>query len=132
MPFAYLVDKSNEALAHGATRLELADSYSSLSPEGMKTVVRRLRSQLTRPVPLTVHIHNDFGLATAGAIAAVTAGAHPDVSVNGVSYRSGFAALEEVVVSLELLYDLRAGIDMASLQTLSQVVEEQTGWALTS
>jgi isopropylmalate/homocitrate/citramalate synthase len=60
----------------------------------------------------------------------VTAGAHPDVAVNGVAYRSGFAALEEVVVGLELLYDARTSMRLEKLKHLSDVVAERGGLPL--
>ena len=94
----------------GTLRLDLMDSTSSLGPEAMKVFIRRYRSHLIRDVPVTMHVHDDFGLATAGAIAAATAGASPDVSVAGVSYRAGFAPLEEVVTSLEVLYGVDTSI----------------------
>src|SRR5690606_33931827 len=86
----------NTAIDNGIRRFDLMDSTSALSPEGMKHYVRTFRSRLKKPVPLTMHTHDDFGMNTAGTIAAVLAGASPDVALNGVSYRSGFAALEEV------------------------------------
>ena len=69
----------------------LADVDGSAHP----LFVRRYRRGLVKDVPVTMHMHDDFGLATAGAIAAATVGASPDVSVAGVSYRCGFAPLEE-------------------------------------
>ena len=103
MPFDGVVADSNVGLREGADRIDISDSYSSLGPEAMKLFVSSLRSGLERPVPLSMHTHNDFGLANASAIATACSGAYPDVAVNGLSYRSGFASLEEVVVALELL-----------------------------
>jgi len=114
--FDKMVRASNVAIAHGAQRLDLMDSTSSLSPEAMKLFVRAYRAGLDRPVPMTMHHHDDFGMATAGTVAAVTAGASPDVALNGVSYRSGFAALEEVVLALDVLYGLDTGIRLDRLQ----------------
>jgi len=65
---------------------------------------------------MTMHTHDDFGMATAGTISAVIAGASPDVALNGVSYRSGFAALEEVVLALDVLYGVDTGIRLDRLQ----------------
>jgi isopropylmalate/homocitrate/citramalate synthase len=72
-----------------------------------KKFVRSYRSRLDQPVPMTVHHHDDFGIATAGTIAAVTTGA-PDVSLDGVSCRSGFASTEEV--ALDVPHGLDTGI----------------------
>ncbi|MCC7368031.1 MAG: 2-isopropylmalate synthase [Chloroflexi bacterium] len=125
--FDSLVAVSNEAIALGATRMDLMDSSSSLSPEAMKVFVRRYRQGLISDVPVTMHMHDDFGLATAGAIAAATAGASPDVSVAGVSYRCGFAPLEEVIVSLEVLYGVDTGIKVDRLQPLADLVAAEMG-----
>jgi D-citramalate synthase len=125
--FDSMVRMSNEAIKLGALRMDLMDSSSSLSPEAMKVFVRRYRQGLVKDVPVTMHMHDDFGLATAGAIAAATAGASPDVSVAGVSYRCGFAPLEEVVVSLEVLYGVDTGIKMDRLQRLADLVAKETG-----
>ena len=75
-----------------------------------------------------MHCHNDYGLATACVLAAYEGGA--DVlhcSVNGVGYRAGGAALEEVVMALEALYGVRTGVRLERLAWLSRVTEEITG-----
>ncbi|MGE3268042.1 MAG: 2-isopropylmalate synthase [Chloroflexota bacterium] len=125
--FDSMVQMSNEAIKLGALRMDLMDSSSSLNPEAMKVFVRRYRQGLVKEVPVTMHMHDDFGLATAGALAAATVGASPDVSVAGVSYRCGFAPLEEVVVSLEVLYGVDTGIKVDRLQPLADLVAKETG-----
>jgi isopropylmalate/homocitrate/citramalate synthase len=109
----------NTAVDNGVRRFDLMDSTSALSPQAMTHYVRTFRSRLNRPTPLTMHTHDDFGMDTAGTIAAVLAGASPDVALNGVSYRSGFAALEEVVVALDVLYGVDTGIRLDRLKWAS-------------
>lgn len=109
----------NTAIDNGVRRFDLMDSTSALSPQGMTHYVRTFRSRLKSLTPLTMHTHDDFGMDTAGTIAAVLAGASPDVALNGVSYRSGFAALEEVVVALDVLYGVDTGIRLDKLQWAS-------------
>ncbi len=125
--FAYLVDTANLAIRLGATRVDLHDGFCSLSPEAMKLFVSRFRVRMAASVPVTLHVHDDFGIASAVVIAAATAGAHPDVAVNGLSYRAGFAALEEVALTLELLYGVPTGLRLDRLQWLSGVVAERSG-----
>jgi isopropylmalate/homocitrate/citramalate synthase len=130
--FDSMLAMSNEAIKLGALRMDLMDSSSSLNPEAMKLFIKRYRQGLLKDgpgkdVPVTMHMHDDFGLATAGAIAAATVGASPDVSVAGVSYRCGFAPLEEVVVSLEVLYGVDTGIKVDRLQPLADLVATETG-----
>lgn len=122
-----LLEMANLGLRLGSPRIELSDSYSSMSPEGAKQFITRFLSGLDRRVPVVLHTHDDYGLATATAIAATTAGANPDVAVNGVSYRGGFAALEEVALSLEVLYGVKTGIRLDSLNSLSQLVAKVSG-----
>lgn len=125
--FESMVRAANVAVGLGARRLDLMDSTSSLSPEAMKVFITRFRSRLDKQVPLTMHVHDDFGLGTAGAIAAALAGAGPDVSVNGMSYRCGFPPLEEVAVALEVLYGVDTGIKLDQLQALSELVARESG-----
>lgn len=114
--FESMIAGINAAIAAGVRRLDPMDSTSTMSPEAMKLYVRTFRSRLDKPVPMTMHTHDDFGMACATTVAAVTAGASPDVSLNGVSYRSGFAALEEVVLALDVLYGVDTGIRLEKLQ----------------
>ena len=75
-----------------------------------------------------VHTHDDFGLAGANALAGVEAGAHQmQVSVNGIGERAGNAALEEVVMAAESLYDADTGIDTREITEVSRMVEEASG-----
>jgi D-citramalate synthase len=125
--FERLMELSNHALDHGAIRMDLCDSFNSLSLHAMTYFVRTYRERLTREVPVTMHVHDDFGLGSAMAIAAAAGGGHPDVAVNGVSYRSGFAALEEVAVSLEVLYGVDTGLQLDKLKALSDLVADRIG-----
>jgi 2-isopropylmalate synthase len=125
-----LLEMANLGLRLGARRIDLSDSYSSMSPEAAKVFVRRFIAGLRRRVPVALHTHDDFGMATATAIAATTAGANPDVAVNGVSYRAGFAALEEVVLALEVLYGVKTGIRLEALHSLSELVAKVSGMPL--
>ncbi|MGO4679424.1 hypothetical protein [Microbacterium sp. 2MCAF23] len=125
--FARMLRVVDHAVALGAVRVDLMDSTSSLSADAMRVFVRRFRAGLARPVPVTMHVHDDFGLGTAAAIAAAGAGAGPDVSVNSMSYRAGFAAMEEVVLALEVLYGVDTGIRVDRLQSLSELVSRESG-----
>ena len=128
--FTNLVRVCNVGIEHGVIRLGLSDSTNALCPEAMKVFVRGLRSRLTKAVPLAMHVHDDFGLATATTLAAASAGAHPDVAVNGMSYRAGFSALEEVVLSLEIHYGISTGIHTERLQRLSDMVASYSGFPI--
>ena len=117
-----LIRTAGAGVRLGASRIDLVDSFASLSPEAMRSFIAGVRAAVPYEVPLTIHVHNDFGLATAAALAAASAGAHPEVAVGGLSYRSGFASLEEVVLALELLYGVKTGLQLDRLQRLADLV----------
>lgn len=128
--FDGLLDLTNAAIEVGVRRLDLMDSTSALSPQAMAWFVRSYRSGMVRPTPMTMHTHDDFGMATAATIAAVTAGASPDVALNGVSYRSGFAALEEVVLALDVLYGVDTGIRLDRIQSVAERLAQIMGFPI--
>jgi hypothetical protein len=82
--FDKMVAGAIAAIEAGVTRLDPMDSTNALSPQATTYFVREWRSRLVRPVAMTIRTYNEFGMITA-------AGASPDVALNGVSYRSGFA-----------------------------------------
>ncbi|MFB6069300.1 MAG: LeuA family protein [Halobacterium sp.] len=76
---------------------------------------------------IDVHTHDDFGLATANALAGVEAGADQvQVSVNGIGERAGNAAFEEVVMSAESVYGADTGVDTTAIADVSQIVSERS------
>lgn len=125
--FDQMARTCRQAIDLGITRLDFMDSTSTLSPEACRAFVQRMRAAVGADVWMTMHQHEEFGLGTACAIASVSAGAHPDVSINGMSYRAGFASLEEVVVSLELFYGCDTGLNLERLDHASKVVARESG-----
>ncbi|MHC1610735.1 MAG: 2-isopropylmalate synthase [Candidatus Methanospirareceae archaeon] len=105
-------------------RLCFCDTVGVLSPERTKEIFRSL---CTVNTPVSVHCHNDFGLATANSIAAVSVGAEcVHVTVNGLGERAGNASLEEVVTALELLYGVKTAIRKEKLYETSRMVRNLT------
>ena len=106
----------------------ITDTVGTATPESMSTLVGRIRAGTPASLQLGIHCHDDFGLACANTIAAVTEGVDfVTATVNGIGERAGNAALEEVVLALEQLYGIRTGVAMDQLYALSQLVEERTG-----
>jgi homocitrate synthase NifV len=108
---AFLLEVARTAAAAGADRLRIADTVGVLSPGLLAELVSAIRAHF--PGELGLHLHDDFGMATANAIAAIEAGATwTDVSVLGLGERAGISRLEEVAAFLTLQraadYDLRA------------------------
>jgi 2-isopropylmalate synthase len=117
------------AVEAGADRVVIADTVGFLRPESMRYLVSQIRDQLykqvKRKVPLSIHNHNDFGLATANTLAAIEEGVTvPHVCVAGFGERAGNAPLEEVVMALEILYNVRTGVKTERLQELADKVSQ--------
>ena len=101
-----------------AIRISLA------SPEAIRHLLRFMQDA-GGGIPIEVHCHDDFGLATANTVAAALGGAdYLSVTVNGLGERSGNAALEEVVAALTIVYGIDTGIDLAGLTAISRLVED--------
>jgi len=112
-----------------ADAVAVVDTFGCATPEGFGYLVGEIVE--TVPVPVEVHCHNDFGMGTAVSIAGLSAGASVvHVSVNGIGERAGNASLEEVALSLELLYGRRLGLKYEKLVELSKLVERLTRFSL--
>jgi isopropylmalate/homocitrate/citramalate synthase len=106
-------------LAAGATELAVVDTLGVASPEAAAELIA---SFTDLGVPLHWHGHNDFGLATAAAVAAVRAGASwVHGTINGMGERAGNANLGEVALALEALYGVRTGLRLDRLRALSEL-----------
>jgi isopropylmalate/homocitrate/citramalate synthase len=124
---SYMEEFAGAVGAAGADRLYCPDSLGVASPQGMFKLVSALRRVVD--IPIEAHCHNDFGLAVANAIACVEAGAEIiEVVVNGMDpERSGITSLDEIAVSLEMLYGVKTGIQLNRLTALSHLHQEMTG-----
>jgi D-citramalate synthase len=110
----------------GADRLCFCDTVGLLVPERTTEIFRDLSASLKAPI--SIHCHNDFGLATANTVAALTSGAkQAHVTINGLGERAGNASLEEVVMSLEWLYKYDTGIKHEMIYRTSRLVSRLTG-----
>jgi len=116
------------AIEAGADRVVITDTVGFLRPLSIKYLVAKIRDRLweeaKRRVPLSIHCHNDFGLATANTLAAIEEGVTvPHTCVAGFGERAGNASFEEVVMALEVLYNVRTGIKTEKIYELAQLVE---------
>ncbi|ARV60639.1 homocitrate synthase [Nostocales cyanobacterium HT-58-2] len=122
----FLLDVAQYAQEWGASRFRFCDTVGVLDPFTTYAKVRRLVMALL--IPVEVHTHNDFGLATANALAGIKAGAlSVNTTVNGLGERAGNAALEEVVMALKRIYGVNVGIDTPRLLELSRLVASASG-----
>lgn len=112
----------------GASSINLPDTVGVIIPQGMAYIVREMKKVLK--VPISLHCHNDMGLAVANTLAGVEAGAEIcHVTVNGIGERTGNAALEELAVNLFANYGIRT-VDLSKLGPTSKLVERITGFPL--
>jgi len=117
----FLMEVAQLAQDWGAFRFRFCDTVGILDPFTTFTKVQQLVQALH--IPVEMHTHNDLGLATANALAGVKAGATSiNTTVNGLGERAGNAALEEVVMALQLLYGLKVGIQTQRLLELSRFI----------
>jgi D-citramalate synthase len=125
--FAYLKKVFMTGIEAGANRVVACDTVGVLTPERSYKFYGDLRESLKVPV-VSVHCHNDFGMAVANTIAALRGGANQfHATINGLGERAGNASLEEIVVSLMALYKLKLGIKTQQLYSVSQFVQRLTG-----
>jgi len=119
------------ALEAGARELVVVDTLGVAAPEAAAYFVSKVREAVGPDVPLHYHGHDDFGLATAGAVAAVRAGAtwiHG--TINGMGERAGNANLPEVALALEALYGYRTNVRLDESLRVSRRIRELCGYAL--
>jgi len=118
-----------QAAEAGATRLGLADSVGFIRPLSMKYLMSHIRDGLSetikKKIPLSIHCHNDFGLASANTLAAMEEGvSYAHTCIAGFGERAGIAPFEEVVTATELLYNIDTGIDLGKISRISQTAEK--------
>ncbi|NWG11264.1 hypothetical protein HXY33_05910 [Candidatus Bathyarchaeota archaeon] len=128
-PLEEILQIFKAAVKAGAERLVIADTVGFLRPLSMRYFLSHVRDELSKQInkkiPLSVHCHNDFGLATANTLAAVEEGvAYVHTCIAGFGERAGVAPTEEVAVALELLYNIDTGLDLKKLYRLSQLAEK--------
>jgi 2-isopropylmalate synthase len=130
----FLARVCREAIRAGATTVNLPDTVGYCLPEEHAAFLRdmqRLCPELAG-VTLSVHCHDDLGLAVANSLAGVQAGARQvECTVNGIGERAGNAALEEVVMALRVRRDrfsTETGVDVSRIGTASALVSRLTGY----
>ncbi len=132
----FLAEVCREAISAGATTVNLPDTVGYCLPAEHEAFLRRMQKLCPplREVTLSVHCHNDLGLAVANTLAGIRAGAtQVECTVNGIGERAGNAALEEIVMALRVRRDeLRAetGVNVGEIGASSALVSRLTGYAV--
>ncbi len=118
----YLARLFRDGVAHGADRLCFCDTVGLLTPEKTAEIIPPLCF-----APLSIHCHNDLGLALSNTISALRSGATcAHTTINGMGERAGNVPFEEVVMVLEKLYGYDTGIDTTKIYGLSTLVSQLT------
>ena len=119
------------AVDAGAAEAVVVDTLGVATPEAAAYLVGRTVDWLGDTTPVHWHGHDDFGLGTAAAIAAVQAGATwVQGTINGMGERAGNADLVEVALALEALYGIPTRLDLTQVRKLSALVRDRSGYAL--
>jgi 2-isopropylmalate synthase len=129
----FLCEMVAAAIDAGATTINIPDTVGYSTPDEFGRLIERIIGSTPRDgsVIVSVHCHNDLGMATANTLAGLRAGARQaEVTVNGIGERAGNTALEEVVMALLTRHDqygLRTGIDTTRIARASRMISSYTG-----
>ncbi len=130
--FLYVV--LSEAIKAGATTLNIPDTVGYTTPDEFYDLIDGIVKKtpgMHDGITISVHCHDDLGLATANTLAGIRAGARQaEVTVNGIGERAGNTSLEEVVMVLKTrkpVFNLETGIETTQISRISKVVSNYTG-----
>lgn len=124
--FDYLKEIYKSVEDAGADYINVPDTVGVMVPTSMKWLISHLNEHLS--IPISVHCHDDFGLAVANSLISIEAGASQvHATINGLGERAGNASLEEVVMSLITEYGIEMNIKTERLVNLSEFVARITG-----
>ncbi len=123
---AFLIEVIEAVTEAGTDWINIPDTCGVATPRRFYDLIETVANHTE--VRIDVHTHDDFGLATANALAGIEAGAdQAQVSVNSIGERAGNAAYEEFVMAVESVYQADTGIDTTRITELSQVVADRSG-----
>jgi 2-isopropylmalate synthase len=133
--FDYLCEVLDAAVDAGASVLNVPDTVGYTTPSEYTRLVQQVRERVVRDrddVIISVHCHNDLGLAVANSLAAIEAGARQvECTINGIGERAGNASLEEIVMALHVRSDrlpFETGIKTNELYPTSQLLSSIVGF----
>ncbi|MGI9535369.1 MAG: 2-isopropylmalate synthase [Thermodesulfobacteriota bacterium] len=129
----YLCKAVDIAIKSGATTINIPDTVGYTAPEEFAFIIRTLKEKVPGldDTILSVHCHNDLGLAVANSLAAINEGARQvECTINGLGERAGNASLEEIVMALQTRNDIHpfdTGINTENIYPTSRLVSQVTG-----
>lgn len=130
--FLYVV--LGEAIKAGATTLNIPDTVGYITPDEFFALIDGIIKNtpgMHAGITISVHCHDDLGMATANTLAGIRAGARQaEVTINGIGERAGNTSLEEVVMALKTrkpVFNLETGIETQQISRVSKLVSNYTG-----
>jgi len=130
----YLIDVSKAVVAAGASTVNIPDTVGYAIPQEYGVLIGQVAKAIGDKAVISVHCHNDLGLAVANSLAAVQNGARQiECTINGIGERAGNCSLEEIVMVLQTRRDAlgyHTGIKTAELYPSSQLLTEIIGVAV--
>lgn len=120
-----------QAVSAGAKEIVVVDTIGACGPEAAEFLVRQVRGWLGPSIPLHWHGHNDFGLGTACAIAAIRGGARwIQGTINGMGERAGNSDIGEIALALTCLYDVPVELNLEKVREVSAAVRRAADYEL--
>jgi isopropylmalate/homocitrate/citramalate synthase len=119
------------AIDAGASEIVVVDTIGACGPEAVEFLVGQVCGWVGPRIAVHFHGHNDFGLATACAVAAIRAGATwIQGTINGMGERAGNADIGEIALALRCLYGAQIALDLRKIRNTSEVVQKLSGYKL--
>lgn len=128
---SFLIEVFQAAVEAGATVINVPDTVGYAVPWEFGALIGRIRAQLPDYVTISVHCHNDLGLAVANSLMAIQNGANQvECTINGIGERAGNAALEELAMAIftrQTEFDVSTGVNHKEIFPASRLLSEITG-----
>ncbi|MCQ3803762.1 MAG: homoaconitate hydratase [bacterium] len=129
--FGFLDEIYTKSIAAGAAEIALVDTLGIAAPEAAADMVTQARSWVGDDIPIHWHGHDDFGLATAGALEAVRAGADwVQGTINGMGERAGNMDIAEFAIAFEAVYGGRTAMRLENIVEVADTVQKLSGYHL--
>lgn len=130
----YLLDVVEAVVEAGALTVNIPDTVGYTTPDEFGSMIRAIKERIGESAVISVHCHNDLGLAVANSLAAILNGAGQiECTINGIGERAGNCAMEEIVMALKTrpsYYDADTGIVTEEIYKTSRLVSKITGMVI--
>ena len=127
----FLIDISKAVIEEGAKTVNIPDTVGYAIPFEFGELIKTLKENLPDDIIISIHCHNDLGLAVANSLAAIINGARQvECTINGIGERAGNASLEEIVMNLKIkekFFKVKTGIKTKQIYKTSRLVSSLTG-----